>query len=422
MHPGVSGSVESTAPPDLRPRVLVVEDEEQVARTVARILEPKFRVDHAPDGLVGLARALELRPDLILTDMLMPRMTGAQLVREVRKRRELDGIPLILLTAFAEDELRVRMLREGAIDYITKPFSMEELVSRVENAVAMKRARELLQHELHTRTRDVEALAGELVLKKRQLEAALEAAQLARDRAEAASRAKSDFLGLVTHELMTPVTALGLTCQRLTRDRATPLAPGHLVAIERMTALCTRLGGAIQSLLEHARFERGALAIEREEVDVHALASEVLDELRPQAALKGLALELRVEPTLARESSFPSDRRLLRLVLTNLASNAVKFTERGSVVVTLADAEGEDERGWRMIVEDTGPGIAEADRPRIFEPFQQLEPLRHKHDPGIGLGLTLAREVVEALRGHIRVTSGAQGGSRFTVHLPRAPT
>lgn len=422
VHEPVSGSMGEAAAPDLRPLVLAVEDEEQVARTVARILEPQFRVVLAPDGLVGLARALELRPDLILTDMMMPRMTGAQLVREVRKRRELDGIPIILLTAFAEDDLRVRMLREGAIDYITKPFSMEELLSRVENVVAMKRARELLQDELHTRDRDVEALAGELVLKKRQLEAALEAAQIARDRAEAASRAKSDFLGLVTHELMTPVTALRLTCQRLTRDRATPLAPAHHAAVERMTAVSSRLGAAIQSLLEHARYESGSLAIERDEVDVRALVSEVLEELRPQAEHKGLSLELRVEPPLTTAPTVPTDRRLLRLVLTNLASNAVKFTEHGSVVVTLADAENPDEHGWRLIVEDTGPGIPEADRPRIFEPFQQLEPLRHKHNPGIGLGLALAREMVEALNGRICVESGAHGGSRFTVHLPLVST
>jgi signal transduction histidine kinase len=422
VHDAVSGSEPAATPVDTRPLVLAVEDEEQVARTVARILEPQFRVVLAPDGLVGLARALELRPDLILTDMMMPRMTGAQLVREVRKRKELDGIPIILLTAFAEDDLRVRMLREGAIDYITKPFSMEELLSRVENVVAMKRARELLQEELHTRDRDVEALAGELVLRKRQLEGALEAAQIARDRAEAANRAKSDFLGLVTHELMTPVTALRLTCQRLLRDRATPLAPSHATAVDRMTSVCTRLGSAIQSLLEHARFESGSLAVEREEVDVRALASEVLDELRPQAEHKGLALELHVEPPLTEQPIVPTDRRLLRLVLTNLASNAVKFTERGSVMVTLANAESEGANGWRMIVEDTGPGIPEADRPRIFEPFQQLEPLRHKHNPGIGLGLALAREMVEALEGRISVASGAQGGSRFTVHLPLATT
>jgi signal transduction histidine kinase len=221
---------------------------------------------------------------------------------------------------------------------------------------------------------------------------------------------------------MTPVTALRLTCQRLTRDRATPLAPSHVVAVERMTAVCTRLGGAIQSLLEHARYESGSLAIEREDVDVRALATEVLDELRPQAEHKGLALELHVEAPLADAPVVPTDRRLLRLVLTNLASNAVKFTEHGSVVVTLANAEDQEENGWRLVVEDTGPGIPEADRPRIFEPFQQLEPLRHKHNPGIGLGLALAREMVEALHGRISVTSGAPGGSRFTVHLPLLPS
>ncbi len=409
-----TASASMSAVADPRPLVLAVEDEEQVARTLARVLETQFRVAIAPDGLIGLARALELRPDAILTDMMMPRMTGDQLVREVRKRHELDGTPIIVLTAWAEDDLRIRMLREGASDYITKPFSAEELLSRVDNVVAVKRARELLQEELKSKNRDLEALASELVLQKRQLEVALEAEQLARDHAEAASRAKSDFLGLVTHELMTPVTALRLTCQRLARDHTTPLAPPHLAAIERMDSVCSRLAGAIQSLLEHARYESNQLVLERREIDLPALTVEILEELRPQAEQKHLGLELRIQPTLG---PLESDPRLLRVVLTNLVSNAVKFTERGQVSVAL---EGDDE-AFQIVVDDTGPGIAEADRLRIFEPFQQLEPLFHKHLPGIGLGLALAREMCEAIGGTVTVSSSASGGARFVVRLPLTP-
>ncbi len=395
------------------PLVLAVEDNPEMSRFLARILGTRFRVATAPDGVAGLALALELIPDLILTDVMMPRMDGEQLVHEIRRHEALQGTPIILLTAWSDDELRVRMLKAGALDYITKPFSAEELLSRVGNLVALKRARQVLQDELQSRARDLETLAAELVLRKRQLQAALETARLERDKAERASRAKSDFLSLVSHELLTPVTALQLRCQRLERDRQSPLAPAHLAIVRHMLASCRRLAEVIRSLLEQARVESGRLTLSSAPVDVSTLAAEVLDELRAQADEKGLDVHLLVEPPLPPART---DERLLRLVIANLASNAVKFTQAGSVAVTLGYRDG----AHRIVVKDSGPGIPAEERSRIFEPFEQLEPLRHKHLPGVGLGLALARTMAAALGGRIELDPAEGPGTTFTVILPEA--
>ncbi|HEV3257379.1 MAG TPA: ATP-binding protein, partial [Gemmataceae bacterium] len=128
-------------PPDA-PLVLVVEDNAEMNRFLAETLAGHFRVVSAFDGQEGLARALELRPDLILSDVMMPRLSGDQMVRELRRHPELDGVPVLLLTAKADDELRVRLLREGVQDALSKPFLAEELLARAARLIAHKRRAE----------------------------------------------------------------------------------------------------------------------------------------------------------------------------------------------------------------------------------------------------------------------------------------
>lgn len=152
------------------PLVLVVEDNPEMNQFITESLAPENRVVTARNGQEGLDKAIALRPDLILTDMMMPQMTGDQLVREVRAIRELDIIPIVLLTAKADDELQVQMLREGVQDYLMKPFHIEELRARVGNAIAMKRTREILQQELRTQDQDLATLATELASRQRELQ------------------------------------------------------------------------------------------------------------------------------------------------------------------------------------------------------------------------------------------------------------
>jgi signal transduction histidine kinase len=345
---------------------------------------------------------------------MMPGMSGDELVRAARRSEALRDIPIVLLTARSDDALRLQMLEEGALEYLTKPFSAPELRARVANLVALQRARRMLQDEVQSRERDLGALAAELIERQRELVRAVRAAQVERDRAERASRAKSDFLALVSHELLTPVTAALLACDRLERDRAAPLAPRQAAMLSGMGGELAQLASTIRLLVEHSRIDTVGLAVRREPVDVADLATQVVEEVRPLAQRKGLAVALALEspPPLLH-----TDAQLLRTVLANLASNAVKFTEAGSVTVKV----GRDDGACTVAVEDTGPGIPERERARIFEPFETLEPLAHKHVPGVGLGLALARRLAAALGGRLEVESADGGGSRFLLTLPEVP-
>ncbi|MFP2904994.1 ATP-binding protein, partial [Pyxidicoccus sp. 3LFB2] len=402
---------EGAAPEDpYRPRVLVVEDTREMRRFVAQTLAQDFRVATATDGEDGLRQAEALRPDVIVSDLMMPRMGGDQLVREVRARTGLEATPILLLTARADDALRVDLLRAGAQDYLVKPFLAEELLARVSNLAVMKRTREVLQGSLDARSSDVEVMARELGLRKRQLEAALQSTSSAREAAERASESKSTLLRLVSHELRTPLSVLQLTQHAFLREVG-PLQPKAAEMFNRLVRSTTRLREMTEMVLQYNQLEEGRLVVRREPVDVVALVDDALVEVRDEADRKGL------RTTVSRPAGtvvVQTDPRMLQLVLLNLLMNAVKYTPAGGIHVTVEVASG----ARRVRVRDTGPGIPPEAQARIFEPFQHLEPLDNKSMPGVGLGLTLVRELVSVLGGRVSLKSEPGEGSEFTVELP----
>jgi signal transduction histidine kinase len=393
------------------PLVLVVEDNPDMARFLARTLAADFRVATAPDGHAGLEMASALGPDLIVSDMMMPGLSGEELLRELRARPDLWAVPVVVLTARSDDALRIRLLRDGAQDYLQKPFSAEELRARVGNLVSVKRARDILQRDLMSKTRDLESLAREVAVRRGELMTALESTRVARDHADRASAMKTSFLRMVSHELRTPLTSLKLNLDHLVRSRDRSLTPRQHDMVRKIASSASRLQELIESLLEYARIEGGRLRVELEPFDARGLCEGVIEELAPQAEQKGISLAFTAPPDLP---PLCSDPRLVRLVIVNLVGNAVKFTSEGMVTLSLHPAAG----SHAFRVEDSGPGIPAEDHERIFEPFEQMEPIPNKHTRGVGLGLSIVKEMVEALAGTIQLASTVGRGSTFTVVLP----
>jgi signal transduction histidine kinase len=394
-----------------RPLVLVVEDNPEMNRFIAETLSGEYRTAHAFDGGEGIAKAEALRPDLIVSDLMMPEVTGDVLVREVRGKPELDATPILLLSARADDDARVRLLQEGVQDYLTKPFTAEELRARVGNWIRMKRARDILQRELASTMGDVETLAGDIAARKRELESALEAARLAFAEAEAASRAKSDFVGVMSHELRTPLNAITGYVELLDEGLGGELTDPQRKYLDRIRSSARHLLSLVEEVLQFARMEAATVDVAEEPVDLRAVVEEGRALVEPLAAEKGLAFHVRTpeKPVIA-----STDAARLRQVLVNLAGNAVKFTEHGEVSVTL------ERRGSEAVlcVRDTGPGIPEEHREKIFEPFWQADASTTRETGGTGLGLAITRRLVDLLGGEIAVESAPGSGSTFTVRLP----
>jgi signal transduction histidine kinase len=255
--------------------------------------------------------------------------------------------------------------------------------------------------------------AAEAVRNRHDLETALATAHLARALADRASQVKTNFLSLVSHELRTPLATLLLQIQRLALD-PDQIGPSRRLLIGSMKAQGSRLQGLIDGLLDYTRIQSGRMTLEVQRFDPASLVNDCADELRLQAEAKGLALAVEIQPGMREHASDP---RLIRLIVGNLVGNAIKFTEKGRVTLAVSVADG----ALRIAVGDTGPGIPDEQKDRIFEPFEQVDPLRHKHLPGIGLGLALVREMTRILEGRILVESEVGRGSTFVVLFPPFP-
>jgi signal transduction histidine kinase len=315
---------------------------------------------------------------------MMPGMSGDELVAALRSRSEFDAVPILCLTARADDALRISLLKSGAQDYLTKPFLGQELLARAGNLIAMKRAGDALRSELVSASGDVEGLAKQLARAHRRLQTALDAAEVAREQAEQADRVKTHFLGMISHELRTPLATILLNTQLLAHPKHGELPQSCKPWLERLTRAARQISTLIEELLEFTRIESGVLVLQPQMVDPAELVQEVVD---VQADYAAPSVVLRLAASTSKPQPFLSDARLLRVVLTNLVSNALKFTERGTV--TIRQYPKDDEQIFE--IRDTGMGIPDADLERIFLPFEQLEPIHQKSRPGIGLGLALVR-------------------------------
>ena len=234
---------------------------------------------------------------------------------------------------------------------------------------------------------------------------------ITRDAAEAADRAKGEFLNIASHELRTPLTLLRLALQRAERELRAGM-PIQLAAVERMDRHVRRLVRLATELLEAARLERGTLDLQCAEADLGALLAGVVDDFRALASDRAIELHLPEQPIVA-----VVDEERLAQVIANLIDNALKYGARGGPVeVTLRSGAGEAV----LEVADHGPGIPPEEQGLVF--LRYFRQGSGSHLPGLGLGLHISRELVERHGGTIAYEAPEAGGSRFVVRLPiRAP-
>jgi PAS domain S-box-containing protein len=245
--------------------------------------------------------------------------------------------------------------------------------------------------------------------------ALMDARQLAE--AEAASRAKSDFLAAMSHELRTPLNAIAGYVDVLSLGIRGPLTQEQSEDLERIRRSQRHLLGIVNDLINFSNIEAGRLAYHIRPLDTARLLDTARAMLEPQAATKGIEVEW-PSPEALRDHAILGDEAKVEQILVNVIGNAVKFTDRGGRIVITCERDGD---GVRIEVSDTGIGIPLERLDRIFEPFVQVGRSLTSPLEGSGLGLAISRDLTRAMGGSLTVRSRVDAGSTFTLVLPASP-
>jgi signal transduction histidine kinase len=372
-------------------KILVVDDEDAGRFVKGQTLKRAgYQVIEAATGSDALALAAGERPDLVVLDVNLPDISGLEVCRRLRAANpNLPGIQILQIsnTAITPAD-QVRGLQHGADVYLTEPVEPTVLIATVQALLRVRKAETALAR----------ALAGE---------------REARQLAEQASRLKDEFIATLSHELRTPLNALmGWIWQLRHTSLGDEARERALDSLERNTRMQAQL---INDLIDVSRASKGKLQLEMRLVDLQTVIVAANEFIREAVERKELDLRQHLTPVWV-----AGDQARLQQIVTNLLTNAVQFTARkGRISVKLAA-----ERDQAVLtVEDTGAGIEPAFLPYVFDQFRQGEGGLARTHGGLGLGLTVVKQLVDLHSGTVAVDSRGSGhGATFTVRLPLEKT
>jgi signal transduction histidine kinase len=339
--------------------------------------------------------------DLVLSDYSLPNFTGQSALTITRQSR--PDLPFIFVSGALGEDNAVDMLKDGATDYVLKQ-RLERLVPAVRRAIA--EANERIE-----RRRVEETLRVERKRAEEEREALLASERLARGEAERASQMKDQFLATLSHELRTPLNAIVGWSQILRSGRITEedLTEG-LAVIERNARVQARI---IDDLLDMSRINSGKLRLDVQWVDLTEVISAALESVQPSADARGIKIQTLLDPSAGPARGDPGR---LQQIIWNLLSNAIKFTPRGGrVQVSLSRNQSHVE----ICVSDTGAGIDPKFLPHMFDRFRQADASITRNHGGLGLGLSIVKQLVEMHGGTVSAASDGLGrGASFSVLIP----
>ncbi len=343
------------------PLVLVVDDNPDLNDFEAEILGRKYRVLTAADGHEGLMQALNNLPDLIVCDIMMPRMSGDMMIRRIRRHRDLDDIPILLVTARMDEDFMVRLLQEGVQGYLVKPFSAEELMARAEGLVAEKKRKEELRQLVYG----------------------------------------------ISHDLQEPLRTIAIFIELLAERYKENLNEEAGSYIAHALNGASRMSRMIEDLLAYSRI--GTHGKPFGPIPMNEVFDQAIEALQSAVAESGAEISRDDLPVVI------GDEGQLAQLLQNLISNAIKYRKREETprIHVSVDRQG---AGWVFGVRDNGIGIEPQFQKRIFVIFQRLH--TREEYPGTGIGLALCRKTVEQHRGRIWVESEPGRGATFFFSLP----
>jgi signal transduction histidine kinase len=375
--PRQGGQSSAAAGQESSGRILLADDNADMRNYLVRLLQGRWTVEAASNGVAALEAARRSPPDLVLTDVMMPLLDGFGLLRELRADPRTRAVPVILLSARAGEEATTEGLQAGASDYLIKPFSARELLARVEGTVKTARV----------------------------------ASENARLYEEAKKRTEFEqqLIGIVSHDLRNPISAILLSANALIKREELSARAAQNTA--RIISSAERAHRLIRDLLDFTQARLGGgLPLERRRLDFHEAVGQALEEIQVNFPERRIVLEQQGDGV----GLWDVER--LGQVVQNLVTNALRYSPPDSSIRVSTQGAGDE---VLLQVHNLGPPIPEELRPHLFQAMTRGSQAEAPAARGVGLGLFIVDQVVRAHGGSIEVTSTHAQGTMFTVRLPR---
>jgi signal transduction histidine kinase len=361
---------------ELRPRILIADDESDAAELLARILERDYVVMVAGGGVEAAHLLNSHAFDLVLLDVMMQDMNGLAVLQMIRSLPRYTDVPVMLVSSLSSSDEIVQGLRRGANDYVTKPYDMDVVQARIKTQLSLKRRHDVQRHDLIDLKTNAEM--------------------------------KSRFLRMASHDLKNPLNNIRLAHYYL--QTVFGVEADAQDALNTIETAVLSINHLIEEFVETAALEEGRTTVQLERVTVEDVIWEVIARHGAEANRKNITLLMGDT-----DGVVVADRTRLFQIISNLVGNAVKFSPVGAMVTVSSSLV--DDR-VHITVADEGPGIPLAERSSLFSPYTKLSVRPTGGESGSGLGLWIVRELARLQHGIVGVECPLDGGSLFWVDLP----
>jgi len=371
-------------------KILLIEDNLDhvlLTKKVLRESSENYQVDSVNEAHEGLKRIIEEKPDLVLCDYRLPGLSALDILKKIKETGQ--DLPFIAVTSSGSEQIAVELMKEGAYDYIVKDRSYKDalpiVIRRAIDRYNVKKEKERLEKEL------IES----------------------NERLKEMYKIKSDFTSMVSHELRTPLSAIKESIALVLEGTAGQINVNQKEILEITKKNVDRLARLINEVLDFSKLESKKVDFKLQKGNINEIIMEAIGIQKTVAQEKGLYLETGLDSTLP-NIEFDFDR--INQVISNLISNAIKFTQKGGILIS--SSTDDKEAVIKVSVKDTGEGIKKEDLPKLFHKFEQLGGINQRKTGGTGLGLAISQEIIEQHSGRIWVESEFGQGSEFIFVLP----
>jgi signal transduction histidine kinase len=357
-------------------RTLLIVDDEPIIRDLCARALKGFKILQANDGQEAIELLRHQEVDVILTDVMMPRLNGLDLLRQTKEESP-DQI-VILMTGYTEKEVILQALKAGADEFISKPLNLLQLRTTIDKTLEKQNLRKQLSS------------------------------------LRQADKLKSEFLSLISHKLKTPATAISLFIQNIADGNVDPEDEGFRQVLGMVQAESLHMEHLIHDLLYFSQFILNDKPAQLQPIELGKVTLQISSNMEPLAAAKQQNFEVKVDVPFSPEP-LNLDRERTSFIIRALLDNAIKFTSEGGSIMLEGGLVGQDAI---LRIRDTGPGIPKAEMSKIFSKFYQIDPANTGQVRGFGLGLYYAREFARSMGGELSIESSQSLGTVATITLP----